>query len=99
VLRPDGRLVIGFIDRESALGRHYLAHQSESVFYREATFVSADEVEGLAHAAGFAITDWAQTLSRPLAETRDIEPARPGRGECAFVVVVMRNVKPSPPAR
>jgi SAM-dependent methyltransferase len=93
VLRPDGRLVIGFIDRDSPIGRGYETHRAENVFYREARFHSAGEVERLLCSAGFAITDWAQTLSRPLAETRDIEPVRHGRGAGAFVVVAVRNVK------
>jgi SAM-dependent methyltransferase len=32
VLKPGGRLVIGFIDRDSDLGQDYLAHQNENVF-------------------------------------------------------------------
>jgi len=87
VLRPGGRLVIGFIDRESRLGQGYSAHQTESVFYRDATFYSADEVAGFLEAGGFRIDDWGQTLSRSLEETRRIEPLRPGRDDCAFVVV------------
>lgn len=87
VLRPGGRLVIGFIDRESTLGRHYTAHQHESVFYRDATFYSADEVAGFLEGGGFRVDAWGQTLAHSLAETRDIEPLRPGRGENAFVVV------------
>lgn len=87
VLRPGGRLVIGFIDRESALGQHYLAHREESVFYREASFVSAGEVEGWLVEGGFSIDGWGQTLSRPPPETVEIEPLRPGRGRGAFVVV------------
>jgi SAM-dependent methyltransferase len=87
VLNPGGRLVIGFIDRESALGQGYLAHQAESVFYREASFHSAEEVARLLHESGFTISAWAQTLARPLAETREVEPLRPGYGQCAFVVV------------
>lgn len=87
VLRPRGRLVIGFIDRESFMGQVYAAHQDESVFYRDATFYSADEVAGFLQDGGFSIAGWGQTLSRPLAETREIEPLRSGRGECAFVVV------------
>jgi len=87
VLKPGGRLVIGFIDRESALGQDYLAHQAENVFYRDATFYSADEVAQLLSEAGFAISAWGQTLARPLPETREIEPLRPGRGQCAFVVI------------
>jgi SAM-dependent methyltransferase len=87
VLKPAGRLVIGFIDRESRIGQDYVAHQAENVFYREATFYSADEVERLLRDAGFAIGAWGQTLAHPLPETREIEPLQPGRGRCAFVVV------------
>jgi SAM-dependent methyltransferase len=87
VLRPGGRLVIGFIDRESPLGQEYLAHQAESVFYREAVFFSAGEVAGLLAASGFAVADWGQTLTRPLPEIQEIESLRPGRGECSFVAV------------
>lgn len=87
VLRPGGRLVIGFIDRKSALGQDYLAHQAKNVFYREATFYSADEVEQLLLETGFLIDDWGQTLTRPLLKTQEIEPLRAGRGQSAFVVV------------
>lgn len=93
VLCPGGTLVIGFVDRDSALGQDYLAHQAESVFYREATFFAADEVERLLLAGGFAIESWAQTLVQPLAETREVEPVRPGRGAGAFVVVRARSLK------
>ena len=87
VLKPGGRLVIGFIDRESALGKNYLNHQAENVFYRDARFYSAHEVEKLLREARFSIESWAQTLARPLAETREIEPLWTGHGRCAFVVV------------
>lgn len=87
ILRPSGQLLIGFIDRESDLGQHYLAHQAESVFYRDATFYSADEVARFLVEAGFSIDSWAQTLAHPLPETHEIEPLRPGRGQCAFVIV------------
>ena len=96
VLRPGGRLVIGFIDRESALGQRYLAHNEESVFYREATFFSAKEVERLLVNGGFSIDGWGQTLSRPLPETREIEALRPGHGQCAFVVVAATARKRTP---
>jgi SAM-dependent methyltransferase len=87
VLKPNGRLVIGFIDRDSVIGRDYLAHQAENVFYREATFYSADEVARLLREAGFSIEGWGQTLAHSLSATREIEPLRAGRGQCAFAVV------------
>jgi len=88
VLKPNGSLVIGFVDRDSPLGRDYLAHQAQSVFYREATFYSAAEVERLLGEAGFTIRAWGQTLSHSLAETGEIEPLQLGRGRCSFVVVL-----------
>jgi SAM-dependent methyltransferase len=88
VLRPSGTLVIGFIDRDSPLGQHYLAHRSESVFYQDATFYSATEVDSLLGQAGFTVRVWGQTLSRPLPDITEIEPLRPGTKAGAFVVVV-----------
>ena len=87
VLKPGGELVIGFIDRTSDLGQDYLAHQAGNVFYREATFYSADEVEQLLLDTGFTESVWLQTLSKTLEETGEIEPLHAGYGQGAFVVV------------
>lgn len=86
VLKPGGKLVIGFIDRDSALGRHYLEHKDESVFYRDATFYSAQEVDALLQNAGYSDIAWAQTLERFPVATREPEPLHEGRGKGAFVV-------------
>jgi ubiquinone/menaquinone biosynthesis C-methylase UbiE len=87
VLVPGGTLVIGFIDRDSQLGQHYVAHRSESVFYRDATFYSAPEVDDLLRQTGFVVSGWAQTLFGASPEIREIHPLRAGRGQGAFVVV------------
>lgn len=44
VLKPHGCLIVGFVDRESELGREYIGKRDTSVFYKGATFVSAQEV-------------------------------------------------------
>jgi ubiquinone/menaquinone biosynthesis C-methylase UbiE len=87
VLKPGGVVVIGFIDRTSSLGQHYLAHQAENVFYRDATFFSVPEVEQLLSDTGFAEPVWVQTLTKPLNEIRDIQAVKTGYGQGAFVVV------------
>lgn len=92
VLRPGGTLVIGFIDRESGIGQSYLAHQAESVFYREAEFYSTAEVDAILRSGGFVVRAWGQTLFRPLAETTEVEPVRPGTGTGAFVVVAADRI-------
>lgn len=91
VIKPGGDLITAFIDRTSGLGRQYLAHQPENVFYRDASFYSADEVEQLLVDTGFAEPVWVQTLSKPLEDTREVEPLRPGYGQGAFVVVKTRR--------
>jgi SAM-dependent methyltransferase len=87
VLRPSGKLVIGFIDRQSGLGQTYFERQSESVFYREAVLYSAAEVGDLLHAGGFLVRGWGQTLFHPLSEITELEAVLPGTGRGAFVVV------------
>lgn len=87
VLKPGGTLVIGFIDRASDLGKIYLAQQAENIFYREASFFSAPEVERLLCNSGFVEPAWVQTLSKPLKEIREVEPLQPGYGQGGFVAV------------
>lgn len=93
VLKPAGTLVIGFIDRHSALGQSYDAPRADSVFYRDASFLSAGQVERRLMEAGFHVRGWAQTLARPLADSREVELAQPGHGAGAFVVVMASNDK------
>jgi SAM-dependent methyltransferase len=87
VLKPGALVVIGFVDRDSKLGRIYLDHQAENVFYREATFYSGSEVNNLLKDVGFDHLTWVQTLSTPLDQLQEIEALREGYGSGGFVVV------------
>jgi len=87
VLKPGGALVLGFIDRDTPLGRHYLKHQEDNLFYREARFYSASEVERLLQNTGYVARRWVQTLFKLPGETNQIEPLLDGFGQGAFVTV------------
>jgi len=87
VLKSGAPIVIGFVDRTSRLGQQYLAHQDENVFYSEARFYSASEMERLLRNSGFVDRAWGQTLSKPLDEIQEIEPLCDGHGNGGFVVV------------
>lgn len=87
VIKPDGCLVLGFIDRGSSMGQEYLNQQTDNVFYREATFYTAEEVEKMLRESGFTSMEWVQTLSRPVREIVEVEPFCAGHGKNAFVVV------------
>lgn len=98
VLRPDGTLVIGALDRESPLGRDYQAHKSESPFYADATFLSATEVVDALETAGFTVDGrWQTVFDEPAelevderqAEADALEAAdvREGHGDGLFAVI------------
>jgi len=91
VLKPGGKLIIGFVDRESPLGRIYEQHKQENVFYRYATFFSVDEVISLMGKAGFGSLEFRQTIFKGLQELDEPEAPQPGYGKGSFVVVSGRK--------
>ncbi len=87
VLCHGGVLIIGFVDRDSVVGRAYLDRQNEHVFYKEATFFSVDELVELMDQTGFMDLTCNQTIFKALTETTRDEPVKPGYGEGSFVVI------------
>ncbi len=88
VLRPGGFIVVGFVDRESELGREYQARRSESRFYREATFYSGGELLEALNGAGFTTIVSRQSIFPGEERARRV---REGYGEGSFVVFRARK--------
>ena len=87
ILKPKGIVVIGFIEKESALGRIYQQRKAESRFYREASFHTAGEIIRALEATGFTDFSFVQTLFSGEEETGAVQPFKEGYGDGAFVVV------------
>lgn len=62
VLKLGGKIIIGFVDKESELGKRYLDNRENSKFYKEATFFSTQEVIRYLKEVGFEIEKIIQTL-------------------------------------
>ena len=92
ILSQDGFLIIGLVDRNSSVGQIYLSHQNESVFYKDATFFSVDELIEIMTQIGFRGFDFRQTIFQTLSKTTENEPVKHGYGEGSFVVI--RATKP-----
>jgi hypothetical protein len=86
-LRKHGSFIIGFVDRDSPLGRVYQQRKEENLFYREATFYGCEEVIGLLKRSGFEAPRVIQTVFGRLEEIRHVQDFRPGHGEGGFVVI------------
>lgn len=87
ILMPGGSFVIGFIDRNSPVGRSYRKKSSNNIFYGIATFYSVEEIVSLLKASGFDEPVFTQTIFRDLKHIKDIEPVVPGHGQGSFVVI------------
>jgi SAM-dependent methyltransferase len=87
VLPNGGCIVIGFIDRESSLGKIYETHMTGSVFYKDAAFLSVDDVLSFLNQAGFRDFLFRQTIFGTPAGMKAADPVKPGFGEGSFVVV------------
>ena len=62
VLKKDGFIVIGFIDKESELGKLYRAHKDKSHFYKIAEFFSTQEVIACLSESKFGDFEIKQTI-------------------------------------
>lgn len=87
VLKGDGSLVVGFIDKDSPIGKYYEKHKPDSIFYKHAKFYSVDKVISELHEAGFKHTELGQTLFDALDEIQTVQPMRPGVGEGSYVII------------
>ena len=87
VLKPGGAFIISFIDRISPIGKAYEQRKSESLFYKNATFSTVDELLSHLKQAGFSLFSFSQTLFGAIDEMREPDKVKTGYGEGSFVVI------------
>ncbi|HEC82035.1 MAG TPA: SAM-dependent methyltransferase, partial [Thermoplasmatales archaeon] len=84
VLKTKGFIIVGFVDKESELGKQYQLKREKSKFYKHATFYSVREVMDFLRRAGFEITIVKQTVFS-LGNIMDLVEEGYGRG--SFIVI------------
>lgn len=87
VLKENGKIIIGFVDKNTSLGQIYLEKKEESVFYREANFHSTKEVINWLKQFDFKNVEVVQTVFGKLSEVKTIQDFKEGYGEGGFVVI------------
>ncbi|HDP66934.1 MAG TPA: class I SAM-dependent methyltransferase [Candidatus Marinimicrobia bacterium] len=87
ILKPGGLIIIGFVDKNSRLGKLYEKNRLNNVFYRDATFFSVDEVINHLNQAGFGDFVMKQTVFQSLDQMVAVNPVEPGYGKGSFVVI------------
>jgi len=92
ILKPEGLVIVGFVDRESPLGKLYQEKKDKSRFYQEARFFSCREMVELLEQAGFLVEQIRQTVFGKLSEIKEVQQPKPGSGEGGFVVIRARKI-------
>lgn len=88
VLKPGGTIIIGCIDKNSAIGKSYEARKQESLFYKQAIFYPVEKVAKDLTDTGFRKLEFTQTLFEDsLEKIKKFEHAKPGYGEGSYVVI------------
>jgi SAM-dependent methyltransferase len=93
VLNSEGVFVIGFVDKDSPLGRKYRQRKEQNLFYRGATFYGAAEVIGLLLQNGFEQPQVIQTVFGQMEKIRSVQNYESGHGRGGFVVIRARKAK------
>lgn len=87
VVHPGGYVIIGMVNKISPLGRYYLKHKNDNVFYSEAKFYSVEEVVAILTQVGFRQFSMAQTIFNRLDRIKAVEPVIEGYDKGSFVVI------------
>ncbi len=87
VLKKEGHIVIGFVDKDTSLGKIYQEQQERNPFYEQASFFSTENLVAELEKAGFSNFQFVQTIFHPLDQVKTNEPKKEGHGEGSFVVI------------
>ncbi len=89
VLKEKGKIIIGFIDKNSEIGKLYQKKKGNNKFYKNAHFMGVDEISALLEKSRFRNLRFYQTLTKPV--LTEIERPQPGYGKGSFVVVIAKG--------
>ncbi|MDQ2051121.1 class I SAM-dependent methyltransferase [Natronolimnohabitans sp. A-GB9] len=78
VLSTDGTLVVAVLDRSSPVGQVYQEHKDETIFYADASFLSATEACTALEDAGFVVERRLQTV---FDDPSELEASNTGAGK------------------
>ncbi len=87
VLKNGGALIVGFIEKNSVIGKYYEQRKPESLFYRQANFYTVKHISSMLNQLKFNNLQYSQTLFHALDDIKEFEPAKPGYGEGSFILI------------
>jgi ubiquinone/menaquinone biosynthesis C-methylase UbiE len=87
ILRKKGRFLLGFVDKNSPMGKEYLKYKDQNVFYRDAIFFGTEEVYRYLSDTHFQVRSTLQTVFGMVEDIKEVQSPKNGYGEGSFVVI------------
>jgi ubiquinone/menaquinone biosynthesis C-methylase UbiE len=87
VLKKGGTLIVGFVEKDSIIGKEYENERDSNPFYKNAIFYSTEKVAEEIKNVGFNKLEFLQTLFEKIDDIKKFEPAKPGYDEGSFIVI------------
>lgn len=87
ILKKSGIFIIGFVDKNSPVGKIYLENKNQSIFYKDADFYSTEEVYRFLWETNFKIKTTLQTVFGMLDLVKEVQEPRDGYGNGNFIVI------------
>jgi ubiquinone/menaquinone biosynthesis C-methylase UbiE len=87
ILRPDGKIIIGMMDKDSPIGKLYEMKKDDSKFFRHAYFYSVNQVLEWLRISEYNHIQVLQTIFHKPEEINALESIKDGYGEGLFVVI------------
>lgn len=84
VLKPDGALVMAFLNKETEIGQVYEKNKHNDQFYKHAHFHSAKEICKMLIQSGFKVENTRQTI---FSFEPQVQTVKTGTGEGVFTVL------------
>ncbi len=85
ILKDQGKIILGIIDKNSALGKEYERMKNENKYFVNAHFHSTEEITALLKGEGFIKFDYWQTLIN--LQKNSVEEPQHNYGKGSFVVI------------
>jgi SAM-dependent methyltransferase len=86
VIKTDGKIIVGFIDKNSDLGKIYESRKDSDKFYKHANFYSVSDIQTHLQHAGFCNFGFSQTIFGLSQDAKTYEVLN-GYNKGAFVTI------------
>lgn len=87
ILKKNGIFIIGFIDKNSSVGKMHIKNKNQNIFYKDAVFYDTEEVYRCLWETDFRIETTLQTVFGMLNTVNEVHIPQIGYGKGSFIVI------------